>query len=573
MSVFDSIIKAKGSGLYANHKGGSLGPLGSLAVTAPKNEFLAALLRVPVNYVLEIYQDNRLHRAIALPITPQGIRINRPSPTAVTYTLGYLPIIEHTYNRRMTIEMTGRSGLAPRQGHNREGAVVFRSGPELLREFDAFLDYYQGTATERNQGMISPLRSSKSRDVYMVFRAFDECLHLRVEPLSWDISREANSTRLSYIWNLSLQAYGPARPEKPPRMFGVVSDFFEAVTEIIKVGNDFLSLAPLAINNVAGAINDLRGPLIELGKTMSLFASTGQATNNVARIPARFGRDVERLCREILRGAEAFEDSGEILENSTSALGRNLARVFGSVENLRRETATAAGKQGVSVAEQPGSDKSTIAAGLTTGSSDKTVSGVTYPVRENDNLENISYRFFGDTSSWIEIAEANGMLDAHTWGNGKPLAVGDSLIIPGVSALTAALPMAPTASLDDTFGRDFLVDTRTRDLVLSPSSTDIRAVYGPENLAQAIRHRLLSTKGDVPYYPAYGIAAVPGSGATLALLGYVASHINEQLLRDVRIGEITDIEVFDEGDTLNVSAELTAVMGANISVVTPLSAV
>jgi len=249
--------------------------------------------------------------------------------------------------------------------------------------------------------------------------------------------------------------------------------------------------------------------------------------------------------------------------------------VFESAERLRISSATAMGAQGTRVAEPEGLATAEMALTTQAGGlggyaeEESSTTGVSYFWRLGDTLRKIAWRYYGNPEMWDAIASANKMLDANTLASGKPLAVGDLLILPG--PVSAQLPLAPTASLDEALGRDLRISVQTGDLVVTAGGTDIQTVRGPDNLAQAVRHRLLTPLGTVPTFPAYGLPVIPGQGITESFLGYAAAHINEQLLRDARIVEISKMSLQSSGDDLVMDAELVATHGANLSVVTPLS--
>ena len=70
-----------------------------VSIPIPAGGRLGALLRVPVDYILEVYLRGSITTMIALPHSPSTYSQERPSATALTHTLGDV-VRELTPNHR-----------------------------------------------------------------------------------------------------------------------------------------------------------------------------------------------------------------------------------------------------------------------------------------------------------------------------------------------------------------------------------------------------------------------------------------------------------------------------------------
>ena len=59
-----------------------------VSIPIPASGRLGALLRVPIDYILEVYSGGSITQMITLPQTPSNYTQTRPSATIVTHTLG-----------------------------------------------------------------------------------------------------------------------------------------------------------------------------------------------------------------------------------------------------------------------------------------------------------------------------------------------------------------------------------------------------------------------------------------------------------------------------------------------------
>ena len=93
------------------------------SIPIPASGRLGSLLRVPVDYLLEVYRGNQITTMIALPNTPNAVTQTRNHATELTHTLGDV-VRELSQNHRTDIQLRGVSGYAQRTGQTRDGGVV-----------------------------------------------------------------------------------------------------------------------------------------------------------------------------------------------------------------------------------------------------------------------------------------------------------------------------------------------------------------------------------------------------------------------------------------------------------------
>jgi len=282
-------------------------------------------LRVPAKYYLEIRQNGSFSYMVSLPYDPAVVEINRQTPTRLTQTLGGT-LREFTPQRKHMIVLKGRSGLADRVAYNRNGGITFQDGTTVFTEFDEFLKSYNETNsilyefTANSMNMQQPLANSRNfinqinsfddapKGMHMVLRCIDEDAHFRVEPLSFNYSRNAETNRFDFTYQLVLEAYDYAYDSKT---YNPIMGAFDVVDNIVGLGGGFIGLATNVVNNVSNdyvrgfsdaiqsvgkivdATNELAGAFGNLGDsftylatgfcdTIDKFATMGDAWVNLA---------------------------------------------------------------------------------------------------------------------------------------------------------------------------------------------------------------------------------------------------------------------------------------------------
>ena len=516
------------------------------SVPVPLTGRLGSLLRVPVDYILEVYAGGRIVSAVTLPQAPSEFEARREAATVLTHTLGGV-VRELTTNHKSELLLKGTSGLAPRLGNTRDGGVSFLSGREILEEFDAFLNEYQSTA------------EADKADTYMVFRALPEKQAYRVEPLRWEWSLAASDARFAYKWTLQLEAYGSAPASPRVNILSPLTEALRAAQGYISAGAGAVGLVGAALTNTGSELAEVQNTLLAVGRLGQAAQSAVNSADNLRvfvtqTIPATYAATCQQFTR-------AWDDALELSAN----LSNTHAAVGEQAQVLSYNALTSAGLLGVrgSVLRGAVQDGSLLSDPLPVSqSADAPRASVQYSWRAGDTLQGLALRAYGDASRWREIAEFNGLRGAR-WGDGRPLSVGDTLLVPRdpVDEVRGAAPES------DPFGVDLRVDLATGDLVLRDNDTALSE--GPANLAQALALRLLTEQGESWILPTYGLPLRVGGVGSPRESAYLAAQVSDQLRQDARVREVNSVEVLSEGDLVAVSVTFTPIAGSTTTITTP----
>ena len=525
-----------------------------VSISAPNSGRLGSLLRVPIDYLLEVYEGAQLKLAVTLPQGPSDYEQKRPSATVITHTLDGV-VREHTENHMTEISLKGVSGYAARLGHTRDGGVSFLAGRRILEEFDAFLNDYQTRAAQKGH-----------RTVYMVFRALNERQAFRVEVTEWQWQLAAQGSRFSYEWSLNMEAYGVA-PASP------LVNILSPVTEALRTAQDYISAGAGAVALGSAALDNAGSELNEVGETLRAVGRIGTALGNVVAsadglvtyvtetLPAIYATEAGRF-------REAWFDAAELLSPLTDYDPRREAirrAVALSAEQTSYRALSTAGLLGVSPATLRSAQSDSRSADYSEqGATDNTARRqvVPYIWRSGDTLQALALRVYGDVGRWPEIQRLNGLRSARHWGDGTPISAGDRLLVP-----LGANTDAPQREGDDLYGVDLALHLATGDLELRDD--DLSLTRGARNLEQGLALRLLTSQGESYILPSYGLPLRVGSVALEREVAYLSAQVSEQLKQDGRVRDVPSVEVLIEGDKVAIQATIDPVVGDAVSVVTP----
>ena len=525
-----------------------------VSISTPNSGRLGSLLRVPIDYLLEVYEGSQLKLAVTLPQGPSDYEQKRPSATVITHTLDGV-VREHTENHMTEISLKGVSGYVARLGHTRDGGVSFLEGRRILEEFDAFLNEYQTRAAQKGH-----------RTVYMVFRALNERQSFRVEVTEWEWRLAAQGSRFSYEWTLNMEAYGVA-PSSP------LKNIFSPVTEALRTAQDYISAGAGAVALGSAALDNVGSELNEVGETLRAVGRIGTALGNVVAsadgivtyvtetLPAIFATEAGRF-------KEAWFDANELISPLTDYDPRREAirrAVAQAAEQTSYRALSTAGLLGVSPATLRSTQADTSTADYSEqGATDSTARRqvVPYTWRSGDTLQGLALRVYGDATRWAEIQRLNNLRSARHWGDGTPLAVGDRLLVP-----LGADTDASKREGDDLYGVDLALNLATGDLELRDN--DVTLTRGARNLEQGLALRLLTSQGESYILPSYGLPLRVGSVALEREVAYLSAQVSDQLKQDGRVRDVPSVEVLIEGDQVAIQATIDPVVGDAVSVVTP----
>jgi len=112
---------------------------------------------------------------------------------------------------------------------------------------------------------------------------------------------------------------------------------------------------------------------------------------------------------------------------------------------------------------------------------------------------------------------------------------------------------------EETLGRDIKLNkissglgTPTFSFAISPTG-DLDVIKGKQNMKQAIELKLHTTRGDLPLHPGYGFVPVIGTKGTRNLNFNLYLSLNDTMLSDGRIEDLSNVKIQIKGDQTNVS--------------------
>lgn len=175
-----------------------------------------------------------------------------------------------------------------------------------------------------------------------------------------------------------------------------------------------------------------------------------------------------------------------------------------------------------------------------------------------DTMQRIAYRELGDAARWVELVAFNGLVPpfiSDTAAGPDVVLAGDLIRIPAAERqASASIEPELVFEVDAALGTD-------GDLVVNGG--DFETVSGLANLRQALRNRLDTDAGDLPFHPQYGskirqlIGAANGPTAAALAAAYARSCVE----RDSRIRRVTTSTAVVAGDTITVALTAEPIVG------------
>lgn len=186
-------------------------------------------------------------------------------------------------------------------------------------------------------------------------------------------------------------------------------------------------------------------------------------------------------------------------------------------------------------------------------------------IQRGDTLQSISARELGDASRWAELIAYNGLVPPFITDDAGSERAG-VLLSGGLLRVPAPVPVITTTTdPDKVFEVDVALDGRGQ---MTAENGDFSVVSGRANLRQALKHRVITDRGELMFHPNYGslIRRLVGSvnGPTSALLA--AQFAKSAVQADQRIKQVTQSTAEVVGDVINVSVEAQPVVGRVVDV-------
>nr|CAB4128590.1 LysM domain [uncultured Caudovirales phage] len=533
---------------------------------------LADLGRVPIRYVLEAYDGKRKKpvRCLSIPNGPASVQIREVKAESIQRTFGRA-VLQRAPTALWQIAVTGRSGLAERPGYDKEGGVISAAGPALLYEFRDFLSWYDTLAAEKGHHyMLDPdsYGSPGFDGVYMVFRALDEGLHLRVSVGILDVNQSAATSRLSKEWTLQMQGYAPADAKAPKNMLGPVADWAKTATAVIGKAANAEALCQNVLTNAKSDLNVLRAPVQKLTAVLSSARKIIGGVVSILALPKEILADLAVATGQV-RGAWEDIKAARFLVDETTSAAQDVARAFEASQDSAREAMTLyGGLRGGPASLATASESLTGFMPVDTQPSPSSQNGTGYyTIKPGDTLQSIAAKYLGSESDWVQLAYLNGLPDAWSAADGSPIQPGMAILLPGAGGGSADTASSP----GDIYGSDAMIDWNTGDMVRSPDGNDVLVISGLPCVEQGLTLRLTTVEGQ-SVFAGYGLPVAPGDAMAAEMAAYVAAHVREQALEDPRIASVDSLSVQDDGDAILVRGRFSPVQGAPFTAIVPFPA-
>ncbi|MDO8357325.1 MAG: DUF2634 domain-containing protein [Nitrospirota bacterium] len=189
-----------------------------------------------------------------------------------------------------------------------------------------------------------------------------------------------------------------------------------------------------------------------------------------------------------------------------------------------------------------------------------------YTIQSGDTLRQIARRLVGNADQWWVLAQFNQLswpfID--TTGTSYPasqrvLSLGSVLLVPiGTDDPAIAHVVIPQPDLYTVLLGVDLLTTSIGDLQVNYGTGDLSTVQGVPNLQQAVQHRLMTRKGELPHHPEYGSNLPLHIGHVLdqSRVNVIRMEILQTLLADPRIKEIKRLDVSTDADAVHIVGSL-----------------
>lgn len=187
-----------------------------------------------------------------------------------------------------------------------------------------------------------------------------------------------------------------------------------------------------------------------------------------------------------------------------------------------------------------------------------------YIVQWADTLRGVAERFLHDGDRWLEIAALNELDYPYCVNGSASIPSGKHVAIPGDLIALPLDAQSPQNQVVGSMPTDY--DTLLgQDILLSGIDFDAHGdfilIAGGKNFEQAVRHRLIIPKGQLPLHPEYGseLESYIGTQATFAAIEQAGLEAFRTVRQDPRVVMIDTASVaFRDIETVTTSFKSTA---------------
>lgn len=458
---------------------------------------------------------------------------------------------EHEGYRKRIIKMAGRSGFTP-------NALIY---------FRQFRNFFEGLQRKKSENKNAFTRGIDYRLVInMPFEGVSDYCNLT--SFSWE--RDRSKTTMSYVWSLAVETYGySARKWTGKREYRNKLDIFceygsdechtdknhkchyMAVEALEKIPSTLITPGQKKTLDSVLGVSDRISKKLKNTKTKLSWYEDLYAKANAAYVDMdRFWNSLKQsqyvayipyatyilgwlsnttMEAKQMKGMSNTAITLKLLDYATFGVAGDAYSVYKDVYGYSEAIYLNLKDVFTSPNPRPADLYSYTSAERRYDAATTTVLG------GENNVSAVSLRVFGNYDYTAAIMSLNGMLDQRTWGNGQPLAKGDTLLVPLVQGL------APVENGDDDLmGADLKVDNY--DFVLNSSGDDLVRVVGMDAYRQNTVHRLRTDKNENPVFPTTGITAVNAGELPQLRAVQVAADVQDQIIMDPRTSRIVSMK-------------------------------
>lgn len=522
---------------------------------------------------------------------PNGITVSEPFATHLVPTQGAGIYAESQGAILRSLSISGTTGFRP------SISGLISSDPDnvinhVVGENTGFLNFMKLRNVFRNYSDLKK-QASQSHKTHLIWYNGKEMEAWFFEPTEFNTTRDASSPflyRYEIRGTLVQKVYFSSIVSKLSPRFGSLHFYLDMLrttqsmmkrsvffTETLSFGsgpdnivNKFVSTIKEFNAYVADTKNGIFNFVKGVGGVASLPITTVSSAVTAAQSVIRSGKQI----------SDALQNSIAVTDGDKDRLQKMFYDDLFNIENVARN-AIRDGQEALKLIQK--NSKSSAETALadnarydSAGSSqqalnlkDHDLKSFVIPKGEKD-LKSFCRRVLGNLNHWEVIKKINKLHDPYISEfpsqktSGASLkGAGDVILLPVPSKyispnINTLMPYSTTglSFFEETMGRDLKLIKTTPisgfsqfNLSVNPNG-DLDLVEGSSNIVQAIDIKLNTTRGDLPLHPSFGMIPVIGSKGNSKFNLYLS--LNDTMLSDGRIEDLSDMSIGILGDTVNV---------------------